>query len=188
MNEENLVPSAHSTLVGDAIYLRVATADDIRLAHGWLLESDPQSVSCRPVTVLTPEEAAEKFKAAAKSSSQETFMVVRSVDDVPVGRIRFFDLNPRNLSAEIGLLIAPQERRKRYAEEAVELLCRYLFQDRGLNKVHAQTAAYNKGACRLLEKIGFKKDGTLRRHYFWHGIFHDGFVYSLLRDELKISQ
>ncbi|HQL24078.1 MAG TPA: GNAT family protein [candidate division Zixibacteria bacterium] len=76
------------------------------------------------------------------------------------------------------------EREKGYASDAMGVLCRYLFKFRGLNKVHAQTAEFNKGAIRLLGKLGFKRDGVLRDHYYHAGEFHAGYIYSLLAFEL----
>ena len=63
------------------------------------------------------------------------------------------------------------------------VLCRYLFRSRDLNKVHARTSSLNSGAVALLEKAGFKRDGTLRHHHFYEGEFHDSYIYSMLRFE-----
>jgi RimJ/RimL family protein N-acetyltransferase len=35
----------------------------------------------------------------------------------------------------------------------------------------------------MLEKAGFRRDGTLRHQYYYNGEFHDGYLYSLLRFE-----
>jgi len=35
-----------------------------------------------------------------------------------------------------------------------------------------------------MESMGFKRDATLRDHYFLKGEFHNGFIYSLLQFEL----
>jgi RimJ/RimL family protein N-acetyltransferase len=184
MPEKKLFPTA-PTLVGDKIYLRPATPEDIANTYHWFVLSEPQSMSCRPITFQTPNEAMEAFKKAERTPDKQTLMVVRKEDNTIVGRIRFFDLNVQNRSAEIGLLVDPDMRRKGYGVEATKLLCRYLIRYRGLNKVHAQTAAFNTGAIKLLEASGFKKDGTLRHHYFYHGEYHHGYIYSVLAHELE---
>lgn len=61
----------------------------------------------------------------------------------------------------------------------------YLIKTRDINKVHAQTSSLNKAAVALLAKAGFKRDGTLRHHYYYDGELHDGYVYSLLRFEFE---
>lgn len=172
-------------LVGDKVYLRVATPEDIGNTYHWFILSEPQSQSCRPVIIRTASEALEAYKKEERTPDRQTLMVIRKEDNVPVGRLRYFDLNPQNRSAEIGLLVDPDMRRKGYGLEAVKVICRYLIRYRGLNKVHAQTAAYNAAAIKLLEAAGFKKDGTLRHHYFYQGEYHHGFIYSVLAHELE---
>jgi RimJ/RimL family protein N-acetyltransferase len=172
------------SLVGSKIYLRPGTAEDAVNWQHWRLHSDPQAMSCYPVEFVTPSEASERFQKREKTTAQQRFAVVCKDDQTPVGEAAFFNYNPQNRSAELGLLIDPDERRKGYATEALQLLCRYLFKHRGLNKVYAQTAAFNEAALGLLESLGFKQDATLRDHYFYNGAFHHGVIYSLLLFEL----
>ncbi len=185
MADKKATPRTAPSLIGDKIYLRPATAEDVANTHHWYLQSDPTARSCRPLPFQTTAEAAESFRKREPSPDRQTFMVVRSKDNVPVGRITFFNLNTLNRSVEIGLLVDPEEREKNYGHDAIRLLCSYLFRMRNMNKVHAQTSAFNSAAIGLLEKAGFKKDGTLRHHYFYQGEFHDGLIYSLLLYEFE---
>ncbi len=171
-------------LIGGKVYLRPTTPEDFSSIHAWQLASDPQSTTCHPRILRTPAQAIEAFKSTDPKEKTQTFTVVRKKDDTPVGMIRFFDLNNLNRSAELGLLIDPDEQRKGFGGDAMKVLIGYLFRYRGLNKVHAQTAGFNDGAVALLKGLGFHKDGTLRQHYFYDGSFHDGYIYSLLLHEL----
>jgi RimJ/RimL family protein N-acetyltransferase len=36
-----------------------------------------------------------------------------------------------------------------------------------------------------LEKVGFKKEGTLRKNFFVRGEWRDAYLYSILREEWK---
>jgi RimJ/RimL family protein N-acetyltransferase len=184
MSEKRTYPTA-PTLVGDKAYLRPASPEDIANTYHWFMLSEPQAQSCRPLPFSTATEAMEAFRKKERSPDQQTFMVIRKDDNTPVGRVRFFDLNSLNRSAEVGLLVDPDMRRKGYGLEALKLLCRYLIRYRGLNKVHAQTAAFNTGAIKVLEAAGFKKDGTLRHHYFYEGEYHHGLIFSVLAHELE---
>jgi RimJ/RimL family protein N-acetyltransferase len=184
MAEKKTYPTPPS-LVGDKIYLRPATPDDIANTYHWFTLSEPQSMSSHPLPFRTAAEAMESYKKEERTTDRQTFMVVRKEDNLLVGRIRFFDLNDLNRTAEIGLLVDPDMRRKGYGAEAVKVLVKYLIRYRGLNKVHAQTAAFNSGAVALLESTGFRRDGTLRHHYFYKGEYHHGFVYSVLAHELE---
>lgn len=168
------------SLIGDKLFLRPATADDIAMTHHWLLQSELQMQSCRPQPVLTAGEAADQFRKLERSTEAATFIGMRRSDNVAVARVRYFDLNPLNGSAELGVLVDPDERGKGYGREAIDDLTRYLFRQRGLRKVYAQTGSFNLGAIRMLEALRFRKDATLRSHHFFNGEYHDDLIYSLL--------
>jgi ribosomal-protein-alanine N-acetyltransferase len=53
-----------------------------------------------------------------------------------------------------------------------------------LHRVYAGTIADNHESVRLLERIGFTREGT-RREHSWEddGTFHDSAMYGLLRHE-----
>jgi RimJ/RimL family protein N-acetyltransferase len=172
-------------LVGTKIYLKPATAEDVANTYHWFLLSDPVLQSRRPQPFLTPTEAAESYRKKEKTPNEQLFLIVQQKGSTPVGVIRFFNWNALNRSAELGLLIDPDERRHGYALEALQVLCRYLFFSRDLNKVHAQTASFNTAACKLVEKAGFKRDAVLRHEYFNDSEFHDGYIYSMLRFEFE---
>lgn len=172
------------SFVGQKVYLRPATAEDIANIHHWDVQGEPQSMSCHARILRTAGESAELFKKSENSTNDQRFTVVKKKDKMPVGLVRFFGYNQLNRSVELGLLIDPDEHKKGYGTDALKVLCRYLFNYRGLNKVYAQTAIFNKGAVKLLEKLRFKKDATLRDHYFYQGDFHHGLVYSMLLCEL----
>jgi len=185
MTEKIVILDAPPSLIGDKIYLRAATEKDIANTYHWFILSEPSSQSCHPHPFMSAAEAAEAFKKKEKSTDQQRFVIVRLTDKIPVGITNFFNMNSLNRSVEFGIIVDPDEQRNGYATEATRLLCNYLFNYRGMNKIWAQTASFNKGAVRLLEKAGFKKDATFRQHYFFEGEFHDAFVYSMLRFEFE---
>lgn len=172
-------------LVGKRIYLRPATAEDVANTYHWFLQSDPSLQTRHPHAMLTPSEAAENFRKREKNADEQLLLVVLQKTNTAVGVIRFFNMNRHNRSVELGLIVDPDERRHGYALEAVEILERYLFLTRDMNKVHAGTSSANKAAIKLMEKAGYKRDGVLRAEFIHDGEFHDGYVYSKLRFEFE---
>jgi len=174
------------SFVGDKIYLRTVTEDDVINAHYWRVQSEPQRMSCHPVNFMSTAEVAESYRKRTASPTEyiKKFAIVRCDDKVTVGVITFFGYNSQNRSVELGLTVDPDEQRKGYGREAMRLLIKYLFEYCGMNKVYAQTAGFNEAAIKLMESMGFKRDATLRDHYFLKGEFHNGFIYSLLQFEL----
>jgi RimJ/RimL family protein N-acetyltransferase len=185
MAEKKPAPPTQPSFIGEKVYLRPMTAEDVANTHHWFVLTEPQSQTCHPLTITTAAEASEAFKKQERNAEMASLMIVRIADNMPVGRVRYFNWNNLNRSVELGILIDPDEREKGYAKEGIRIVMRYLFKHRNLNKVHAQTSMPNIGAIKLLESLGFKRDGVLRRHYFLNGEFQDGLIYSKLAFEME---
>jgi ribosomal-protein-alanine N-acetyltransferase len=100
-----------------------------------------------------------------------------------VGKFTYFDINLRNKSAEFGYRIDPAMRGQGLGTQMLQLCISQIFQSTTLNKMYGQTAAFNLPSVRLLEKLGFHRDGVLREHHELDEQLHDDYVYSLLRRE-----
>ena len=69
--------------------------------------------------------------------------------------------------------------------EAVALMARFLFGQRGHHRLTIDPAAANHRAIRCYEKVGFRRVGVLRQYERGpDGRFHDGLLMDLLRPEL----
>jgi RimJ/RimL family protein N-acetyltransferase len=169
------------------IFLADMTIEDLSIYREWFLKSKPEMMTCRPIVTRTWDEVVTQFETAAGSDKSRIFAVGKASDNLFLGRVTYFDLNPRNHSAEIGYFIGPEFRGRGYAAEAVALLLKHLFSDLGLNKVMAQTGEFNLHSIRLLEKLGFRIDGRLRQHHEVNGELKDDILYSLLASELKLN-
>ncbi len=173
------------SFIGENVYLRAPNSDDPLNFYYWSVQSELQSLSCRPLPVGSPGSVIERYKNKEQGVYNQDFSIVKKEDNRLVGKTTYFDYNPQNRSAEIGIIIDPDERENGFASEAIYLLCNYLFNNRGLNKVYAQTAEFNKGAMKLLKSSGFKQDAKLRDHYFFDSEFHNGLIFSILLYEFK---
>lgn len=180
MGEEKSGFPTRSTLVGNKIYLKPASADDVANTYHWYLQSDPEMLSCYPQPFQSASEAAAAFKNETRSADRQLFMIVSKKEKRPVGWIRFLNHNSLNRSVELEILVDPDERRNGHAMSAIRLLAEYLFRLRGVNKIYIQISGLNSAAAGLLSKAGFQKEGTLRHHYFYQGELHPGLIYSLL--------
>ncbi len=66
--------------------------------------------------------------------------------------------------------------------EGVELACRWCFDALGLHRVEAGYAAKNVKSARLLERVGFIKEGVQRAYLLINGEWHDQVSTSLIND------
>ena len=70
--------------------------------------------------------------------------------------------------------------------EALQAAIRNGFEHMKLNRIEAIVYVKNNPCIRLLERLGFQKEGTLRDYCYLNGKFHDQYIFSLLRKEVKI--
>jgi len=68
-----------------------------------------------------------------------------------------------------------------YAAEAARGLLRWAFDTLDLNRVQAETDTRNEASARVLQKLGFVREGMLREDCVVNGEVSDSFVFGLLR-------
>jgi ribosomal-protein-alanine N-acetyltransferase len=61
----------------------------------------------------------------------------------------------------------------------------YLFLSKNIVRIQAVTHIENKASQRVLEKVGFKKEGILRKSVFIMGVWSDFYILSILKEEWK---
>jgi RimJ/RimL family protein N-acetyltransferase len=61
----------------------------------------------------------------------------------------------------------------------------YLFLSREVMRIQACTDTRNLASQKVLEKAGFKKEGTMRQYLFMRGQHRDACLFSILRGEWK---
>jgi RimJ/RimL family protein N-acetyltransferase len=72
---------------------------------------------------------------------------------------------------------------KGYAKEGLSLLVDYLFAGYPVERIAAFTDIENIPAQRVLESIGFQREGVMRRSMFRDGKWRDIALYAILREE-----
>jgi RimJ/RimL family protein N-acetyltransferase len=86
---------------------------------------------------------------------------------------------------DIGYTLSPAGQGQGFATEAVSELLRYLFEDRAKHKVCADCDTRNDGSWRLLERLGFTREGELRAAYREHDGWSNEYLYGLLAEEWR---
>jgi RimJ/RimL family protein N-acetyltransferase len=86
---------------------------------------------------------------------------------------------------EIGFTVDPSHQRENVATESLNCLLDYLFSTLGKHRVVARTDTKNIGAYRLLEKLGFRREGHYIQNIFFKGAWDDEYQYAMLNGEQK---
>ncbi len=93
--------------------------------------------------------------------------------------------NPDFRSATLGYVYGEVAWGQGYATEAADALLDWAFDTLDLNRVQAETDTRNLASARVLEKLGFVREGTLREDCVVNGDVSDSWVYGLLRREWR---
>jgi RimJ/RimL family protein N-acetyltransferase len=177
-------------LKGKRVTLRRVTDDDWKQIEAW---ADDRDALCGPYLRFQPEllsRLKETYQKTGLFSRDKACLVIETVEGKrPIGIVTYGPLAfpDQDLPVpEIGFSVADAAARgKGYAKEAVGLLVRHLYESLPTDRVMAATECENVPSQRVLEALGFRREGVLRRAMYRGGRWYDAFVYGLLRDELK---
>jgi RimJ/RimL family protein N-acetyltransferase len=95
--------------------------------------------------------------------------------------------NPDFRSAALTYCLAESAWGHGYATEAARVLLQWAFDTLDLNRVQAEADTRNAASARVLEKLGFVLEGTLREDCVVNGDVSDSWVYGLLRREWQVA-
>ncbi|RGU94604.1 N-acetyltransferase [Clostridium sp. AF15-17LB] len=118
------------------------------------------------------------------ADENETFAFAVTADSKVIGSIGVFrQQNIHRRTAELGYYIAEGYWGRGLMTEAVTQVCRHVFENSDIIRIYVEPFAYNAASCRVLEKAGFKYEGTLRDNAVKNGKVIDMKMYSLLKAE-----
>lgn len=130
------------------------------------------------------QDGIDYISSMLSANKDETFAFAITLDDKAIGSIGVFrQQNIHRQTAEMGYYIAEEYWGKGIMTDAVKQICEYVFENSDILRLYAEPFAYNAGSCRVLEKAGFKYEGTLRSNAVKNGKVVDMKMYSRLRED-----
>ena len=99
-----------------------------------------------------------------------------------IGTIGFnnYSINHR---ANIGYDLQKSHWNKGYITESLETIVKFGFEQLRVNRIEAEVMHGNYASEKVLEKLGFTKEGILRQWMFWNNKHFDMTMYSLLKGD-----
>lgn len=167
------------------LVLRTITPDDA----GVLLHifGDPELTRYWGHPTLADRAAAdslvEEIRAGAASGELLQWGITLGETGDLVGTCTLASLDRQHRRAEIGAALAPEHHGRGYAEEAVRAVIDHGLAKLDLHRITADVDPRNAPALRLVERLGFRKEGHLREHYRQHDEWQDGLLFGLLKRE-----
>lgn len=181
------MPAALSTPTLNTTRLRLrpfAESDGVDI---WALQSNAYVLRYWDSPPWRERERIEKFLTRCREMAEEgsgvRVAVDRLDDDEFVGWCTFGGWNPEFRSGSLGYCFAEAAWGHGYATEAAGKLLGWAFDTLDLNRVQSEADTRNIASGRVLEKLGFVREGTLREDCIVDGVVSDSWVYGLLRRE-----
>jgi ribosomal-protein-alanine N-acetyltransferase len=173
---------------GEKVNLRVVETVDV----DFLAESTNNIDLHSEFLLMSQTSKAETLKKFENPSQvaviyERQRFIVEKKDGTRIGTVAHWLVQPVRL-VEIGYDIVASEWGKGYGTEAVQLVVDYLFLSKSIERIQAMTDMRNKAFQGVLEKAGFKREGTRRRTGFMRGRWTDAFMYGLIREGWKESK
>lgn len=130
----------------------------------------------------TLKDATDFIEKTANKEPQETFAI--EYNNKLIGCI---GIHPQTdvyrLSAEIGYWIGEPSWGQGFATEAIELILNYGLTELNLIRIYAGCFEFNKASQRVLEKAGFKKEGTFKNAVLKNNAICDEIRYAYVKTD-----
>ncbi|WP_405058737.1 GNAT family N-acetyltransferase [Kribbella sp. NBC_01505] len=165
--------------------LRLRPFEDADAKELYALQSNADVLRYWDSPPWTEPARAERFIAACRQMAEERTGARLAVDrdGVFLGWCSLTQWNPEFRSASLGYCYNAAAWGHGYATEAARALLGWAYETLDLNRVQAEADTRNAASGRVLEKLGFVREGTLREDCIVNGDVSDSWVYGLLRRE-----
>lgn len=149
--------------------------------------SQPASVKHNPLLPVTIEKLQASLELESSSLQDiencKKFRWFITVDDEVCGAVTLKEINLMMNFAEIGYQVAETYHGRGIMTGALRLLLDRIFRETSLRRIMAYVHDENIASCRVLEKLGFQKEGLLREHFIINGKAENEFLFALLKSD-----
>lgn len=156
------------------------TADD--LAERVRLLNTPEISTLLNVHEVFTLEKTQRWFDRVKDDPTR-YDVTFKVDGDVVGMAGIVHISREDQNGEMYIYIDPRCQGSGHGKEGLSSLINYAFDSLNLEKVYVKTFLSNGRANRFYERLGFVREGLLRRHTLHGGKLEDRCIYSLFRDK-----
>jgi ribosomal-protein-alanine N-acetyltransferase len=188
----SILPDADAEVRGREVYLRQPVMGDYA---AW---AELRALSRHHLTVWEPlwtrdELARSAFRRRLRQYQREmredqgyAFLIFREADAALLGGLTISNVR-RGVaqSASIGYWMGLPHVRRGHMTDAVRAVVPFAFGTLGLHRLEAACLPHNASSARVLEKSGFRREGTARRYLKINDVWQDHDLYALLHDDAR---
>ncbi len=176
-------------LAGMRVLLRPMRQDDVPALFA--LKSDPVGMrywSFPPMTeIAQAQEMFEKNVRGVQSGEFLPWVVALAANDAMIGTCTLFAFDWKHRRAMIGYALVRTQWGHGYAQDALRLVLTHAFGALGLHRLEADIDPRNEASLRLVERLGFIREGLQRERWFVGDDVQDSALYGLLAREFDAT-
>ncbi len=165
--------------------LRALNSGDSRAVHAYAF--DPDVARFMPWRPLSTEGFAKGLVGVMTQPDFLAWALTAPPADTAIGMVFLLSYSRQHRKAEIAFNLAKSHWRQGLATEAARAVLHYAFHGLGLNRVEALCMPANAASMRVLEKMGMKREGTMRKVHHRYDGFHDMELLALLSSDAPAS-
>ena len=169
---------------GERIELLPFNPENVKIHARWV--NDPKTrLYAQNVFPVSHEDLKKRLEQTQERPKRDiSFEIYHKELDKIVGFVEFHHINYINHAANLSVVIGEKELwGKNLGAEAAKQMLKYGFDELNLVKVTAIALKPNKGACRMLEKIGMKLELVLKNQTYFDGAYVDELNFCIFREE-----
>ena len=180
---------APSVWQGGLIRLRAVEAEDWQHFFGWDADTEFARYDYH-IWFPGSREASQKWTtelATYGPKNHEYRWVIEALGGEFAGTLNTHTCDARAGTFRYGVAIRREYWRLGYASEAIRLVLAYFFNELRYQKVNVEIYEFNTASLALHRKLGFRKEGRLRRTVYTSGRYYDEVMLGLTVEEFEES-
>ena len=158
-------------LKGHNIYLRLLEKKDIRLLYKLCNEEQVRRYNTIPNDIQNNNQGKNLRKALS----------IINEKSVVVGFITYKESNYCNKIYSIGITIGSKYWGRKYGQDSIKTLLKYLFEELNAIRVELEVIKYNLRAINCYKKCGFVEEGIRTNKVYIEGEYVDTLIMGILR-------
>ena len=165
------------------VTLRPLEFDDIDTLYGW--ETDVElAIWSGWIPQLSRAAFRHKYEQRITEPEKDLVMLGIEYEGQLVGYVQLALIDDDERRAAVGILVGEKNMWGRgIGKTALRILLDYAFTVKNLERVYAEVYAFNQRSLRLMERVGFQKEGVLRQHEIHNGARQDMHFFGILKAE-----
>lgn len=140
-----------------------------------------------PTTEIGEEKWIENLETIRKGKDVSLVIEVKDRKKrTMIGNCGLHNIDWKNRDAEFGIAIGEKKFwNNGYGTEAAKLMVDYGFEQLNLNRISSAAYGFNERSINMHLKLGFKKEGCVRKAIYKNGRYNDKILLGILKEEWR---